>query len=363
MPLRVAIVGCGKIADGHVEEVHKLRPRADVAWVCDREPLLAEQLALRYGVPRHGHDFAALLAAARPDVVHITTPPQSHADLARQALAAGCHVYVEKPLGLTAAETRDVVAAAAAAGRQLTIGWFSYFDPPALELRRLLADGVLGDPVHVESWYGYDLGGPFGQALLSDGAHWVHRLPGKLLHNIIDHPLNKIAEFVTDDAPAIHADGWVRRAQRFGDARDDLFDELRVALRGARVSASAIFTSHVKPTMQFVRVYGTKNVAHVDYAQRSVTLAASARLPSAIGRVVPAFEEGVAHLRAGWRNAVRFAHNDFHFFAGLNELLRRFYDAIQTGAAAPIPMRDIIRVADWMDEIFRQVGQGKGRPA
>jgi ornithine cyclodeaminase/alanine dehydrogenase-like protein (mu-crystallin family) len=74
--LKVVIVGCGKIADAHVEEVGKVT-LAEVVAVCDREALMAEQLAVRYGVPRHFSDFAAMLDAVRPDVVHITTPPQS----------------------------------------------------------------------------------------------------------------------------------------------------------------------------------------------------------------------------------------------------------------------------------------------
>ena len=80
--LRVAIVGCGKIADAHVEEVGKIAG-ARVAAVCDRELLMAEQLAVRYGVASHYDDFARLLDEIRPDVVHITTPPQSHLALAR----------------------------------------------------------------------------------------------------------------------------------------------------------------------------------------------------------------------------------------------------------------------------------------
>src|SRR5262245_48032130 len=78
MPLRVAVVGCGKIADGHVQEIQKLAGRAQLVAVCDKELLIAEQLARRYGVARHYDDLAQLLEREQPDVVHVTTPPQSH---------------------------------------------------------------------------------------------------------------------------------------------------------------------------------------------------------------------------------------------------------------------------------------------
>src|SRR5512138_2140265 len=98
MTIKVALVGCGKIADGHVEEIQKMPERAQVVAVCDRERLMAEQLATRYAIPQYYDDFHRMLATERPDVVHITTPPSSHVALTRASVDAGCHVYVEKPL-------------------------------------------------------------------------------------------------------------------------------------------------------------------------------------------------------------------------------------------------------------------------
>src|SRR5258708_7248584 len=251
MTLRVAIVGCGKIADGHVQEVRKLTDEARLVAVCDREMLLAEQLALRYGIPRHYDDFRALLEVEKPDVVHITTPPESHLPLGKPALEAGCHIYVEKPFALSRADAADLIAAAERADRRLTAGYFSYCDPPALAMRESIAAGAIGTPVHVESFYGYDLGGAFGKALLGDPTHWVHRLPGKLLQNLIDHMLNKVVEFVPDDMPLVDARGSALRSLRFGDERDALYDELRVLIQGERTSPYATFSSPIPPPPQF----------------------------------------------------------------------------------------------------------------
>ena len=62
MALKIALVGCGKIADAHVEEIRK-QPAAVLAAVCDREKLMAEQLAVRYAVPAHYDDLDAMLDA------------------------------------------------------------------------------------------------------------------------------------------------------------------------------------------------------------------------------------------------------------------------------------------------------------
>lgn len=372
MTLKIAIVGCGKIADGHIEEIQKMPRAARVVAVCDRERLMAEQIAVRYGVPAFYDDLDALLARERPDVVHVTTPPASHLPLAMKAIDAGAHVYVEKPLAPTFAEARRLIEHAIAAKRQLTIGYSYLFDPPALAMRELVARDVLGDPVHVESFYGYNLAGPFGAAIMGDAEHWVHKLPGKLIHNNLDHVLYKLPELLPDDRSDeafardplgdlhIGASGWARRTQRYGDARDALCDELRLTVTGGPVSVFGTFSSHIKPTGHFVRVYGTKNTLHVDYVMRTVTLAADSKLPSAVGRLVPAFDQGLQLLREGGKNLVRFARSDFHYFAGMNRLFAMFYESIATGGPPPIPYRDILRISAIMDEVFRQVPQDGG---
>jgi predicted dehydrogenase len=356
MPLKIALVGCGKIADGHVEEIQKMPDKATVVAVCDRELLMSEQMAVRYGIPAFYDSYERMLAEARPDVVHITTPPGSHAALTRAAIAAGCHVYVEKPLTLGYEETRALVADVERSGKLLTIGYTYLFDPPALEMRRLLAEGAVGDVVHVESYYGYSIGGQFGAAIRGDPGHWVHALPGKLFQNNVDHVLNKLTEFIDDEEPRLEAHAWRRDPTVFGDVRDELQDELRLTLIGKRVSAYGTFSSHVKPAAHFVRVYGEKNILHADYVTRTVTLEPGATLPSAIGRLVPAFGQAGQFLRAGGRNVKAFARGDFQFFSGMKRLMEMFYDAVATGGPPPIPMRDILRIALWMDRIWAQIG-------
>jgi predicted dehydrogenase len=357
--LKVAIVGCGKIADGHVEEIQKMPEVARVTAVCDLELLMAEQLATRYGIAAHYDSFERMLAVERPDVVHITTPPASHLPLALHAMDAGCHVYVEKPLTPTAADTRRLVQRAQASGKKLTVGYTYLFDPPALAMRELVRSEVLGDPVHVESFYGYDLSGAFGAALLADAGHWVHRLPGKLLHNNIDHLFNKMVEFIDDDRPEIIARGYVRRAARFGDERDRMHDELRVMVHGERVSAYGTFSAHVRPGTHMCRVYGTRNTASVDYLARTVTLESTSSLPSAVGRLVPAFERALQLAREGARNVIRFARSDFHFFAGLNHLIAAYYRSITLDEPPPIAYRDMVRIAVMMDDVFAQLARAQ----
>jgi hypothetical protein len=161
----------------------------------------------------------------------------------------------------------------------------------------------------------------------------------------------------------VRAFGSVRRQKRYGDARDDLMDELRVVVRGARTTGYLTFSAHIRPVGHFARVYGTKNTAHADFNNRTVTLDRAPTIPSAVGRLVPAFEGAAQLLRAGTKNLGRFAGSRFHFFAGLGDLISRYYDSIETDAPLPISTRDILRVARMMDEIFDQLGQHRSARA
>jgi predicted dehydrogenase len=357
MGLKIAIVGCGKIADAHVEEVRKI-PSVHLCAVCDTEPIIAEQLAVRYAIPRWYCDVAAMLDAEKPDVLHITTPPQSHLSLTRQAVAAGCHVFLEKPLALHHCDAEAIVASVTAAGRKLSVNYWPRFEAPALELHRLYDSGVLGAPVHLESHIGYDFGGEFGLALRRDPEHWVHRLPGKLFQNMLDHVLNKITPFIDDDHPLIDAIAWCGEAGADETGRGELLDELRVTIRGAQTSAYATFSAHARPVGQTLRFYGTKNTAHVDYAARTVVLERKQTFPSALGRLAPAFLVAKDYLRQGLNNVNSFRHARFHFFEGMHRLLDEFYLSIERDSPPPISYEEILRVSAMMERIFEQVYPG-----
>ena len=354
--MRIGIVGCGKIAEGHVEEIHKI-PAVQLVAVCDLEPIMAEQLSVRYKIPKCYSNFQEMLSREALDVVHITTPPQSHLSLTCMATSAGCHVLVEKPLAMTYSNAKLLIDTVERAGRKLTINYWPNFERPALDLKEIVSSGVLGDPVHVESYLGYNLAGAFGQALLADMDHWVHRLPGKLFQNNLDHVLNKIVHYLPDGDVEIYPLAYRRRAATASIA-DQMPDELRVIVRAGNVSAYATFCSHARPVAHFLRVYGTKNTVHVDFNARTLVLEVDQTVPSALGRLLPAYQQSRSYMRQAIINFKDFARYNFNFFAGMNRLFTQFYSSITENKPVPIPYSQILRVSWMMDEIFRTLTPG-----
>src|SRR4051794_26687341 len=134
--LKVALVGCGQIADAHLQEIRKI-PIAKVVAVCDRQIDLATQAAARFEAGAVYDDLDRMLAEMRPDVLHITTPPQSHLSLAVKAMQAGCHLYIEKPFTMDVEEADELLAAARASGKKICVGHDQLFDPVWEECREL----------------------------------------------------------------------------------------------------------------------------------------------------------------------------------------------------------------------------------
>jgi len=354
--LKVAIVGCGKIADAHAGLIQRIKD-CELAGVCDREPLMAKQLYERFPVKRYFADLTELVSEARPDVVHITTPPESHFDLARFCLEQGCHIYVEKPFTLDADQAQQLVELADEKGLKLTVGHNFQFSHAARRMRALVASGYLGGPpVHMESYYGYDLGDPsYARALLGDQQHWVRRLPGKLLHNIISHGIARITEFLTTDDPQVTAHGFVSPLlKRIGET--EMVDELRVMIsEEERTTAYFTFSSQIRPSLHEFRIYGPKNGLILDQKHEIVLRLRGAKFKSYADHFIPPVLFAKQHLGNLIENVRLFLARDFHMDSGMKYLIESFYHSIRQGAPVPIPYREILLAARIMDAVFDQL--------
>src|ERR1017187_10246050 len=164
--LKVAIIGCGKIADSHAELLQHING-CQMVGVCDREELMAKQLYERFPIKAYFRDVNELLEKARPDVVHITTPPQSHFELGRLCLERGCHIYVEKPFTVDTSQALELIRLAERRNLKVTVGNDAQFTHAAIPFRELVKQGYLGgSPVHMESYYCYELRDTYAKALM-----------------------------------------------------------------------------------------------------------------------------------------------------------------------------------------------------
>jgi predicted dehydrogenase len=224
-------------------------------------------------------------------------------------------------------------------------------------MRKLVKGGYLGGaPVHMESYYCYDLSDPaYARALLADKHHWVRKLPGKLLHNIISHGVARISEFLDDSNPQVFAYGFVSPLLKSLGERE-IVDELRVTI-GSHSGTTAYFTfsSQMAPQLNEFRLYGPKNGLILDEEHQTLIRCPGKRFKSYAEKFIPPVEVAGQYLGNVATNLRTFLHNDFHMKAGMKCLIESFYGAIVDGSPVPIPYREILLAAKIMDAIFEQV--------
>jgi predicted dehydrogenase len=354
--LKIAIVGCGKIADAHASEIQRIAG-CEIVGVCDREPLMARQLYDRFPIKQHFGDLTELLEKSRPDVIHITTPPQSHFEIANLCLEWGCHVYVEKPFTLYENEARKLITLANEKSLKLTAGHDHQFSHAGRRMRSLVQSGFLGGaPVHMESYYCYEMGASdYAGALLGDKDHWVRRLPGKLLHNIISHGIARIAEFVSGESPHVIAHGFTSPLLKsLGES--EILDELRVIVSDESCrTAYFTFSSQMRPSLHQFRLYGPKNGLILDLNQETLIKLRGARYKSYAEKFVPPVTMAGQYLENLNTNVRKFFTNDFHMKGGMKYLIESFYRSIIEDTPVPVPYREILLTARIMDDIFVQL--------
>jgi len=126
-------------------------PAVELVALCDSDPARRERVGSTYPAARGFASQAELLSERPPDLLAIATPVASHRDLAIEALRAGCHVLVEKPLALSVAEAEQILGTAQSAGRRVFVDHTFLFTGAVSEIARQVREGALGELHYVDS--------------------------------------------------------------------------------------------------------------------------------------------------------------------------------------------------------------------
>lgn len=151
-PLGVGILGCGPIAQlAHLASVQKGR-NVVLAAVCDRDVELAQRFGHQYDAEKIHTDFDDMLADEAVEAVIVATSDAFHVPAARRALAAGKHVFCEKPLGVTVEEVEGLRADIEGTGLVLQVGHMMRFDP-GIQSAHTFIQEEMGEMLALKAWY------------------------------------------------------------------------------------------------------------------------------------------------------------------------------------------------------------------
>jgi predicted dehydrogenase len=252
------IVGLGQWGSNLARNFNDL---SGLAWICDRSEESLAEAAARYPSARATTDFGELLEDDTLEAVVVATPVPTHAELARRALTAGKHVFVEKPMALGAEDAEALVALAEELGLTLMPGHLLLYHPGVLKLKEIVDSGELGDVLYV---YGnrQNLGTirPDENALWSLGAHDL----SVILYLLGEEPSDLVA----------HGESFLQ---------DGVEDVVFCHLRFPSGKAAHMHLSWLDPhKMRRMTVVGTEKMAVFDDMEldRKVTVYDSAAEPS-----------------------------------------------------------------------------------
>ena len=244
-PLRLAFLGCGFITRVHSQHLRRLR-RDVIPHYASRDRAKADEYCRRYGGGASYPDYTAAIEDAGIEAVVVAVPPRFHLDLTLRALAAGKHVLVEKPAFVTLRDYQTVRAARDRARRVVLVGENDHYKPLAVCLRRLLAEGVIGEMVFAhfmtlarrlktaDDWRNDEtMAG--GDAFFEEGIHWLH-LAASLGPRIT--AIHGYRPSVSREGPDTRAKSMMVAFRYDNDAVGSLYysREIPSLLRGLRVS-------------------------------------------------------------------------------------------------------------------------------
>ena len=184
--IKAAIIGLGKMGMSHAAILGGL-PNVELVAACDMDSLLQSAFKKLTKIQMFT-DYKKMIEEVKPDCVYVVTPTKLHYEMVMFALEQGCHVFCEKPFALTAEQGEKMVALAKAKGLVNQVGYHNRYIGTFNEMKRLLAEGVIGKPFHF-------LGEAYGPVVLkSKGGTWRSdkKNGGGCIEDYAAHVLNLI---------------------------------------------------------------------------------------------------------------------------------------------------------------------------
>lgn len=325
-PVRAAIVGAGLMGRWHARAV--AHAGSIVVAVIDADAARATALAAEHPGARASATLGVATSAGGIDAVHICAPLGAHDALAREALDAGCHVLVEKPLVETATATAALLDVAARRGVLVCPVHQFPFQRGVREIIARLPE--LGPVLHVQA-LSCSAGAGSGDGDARD----------RVAADILPHPLS-LAAAILDGAMADVP--W--RVQRAAPG------ELVIMGRSATASISIVVSMGGRPTTNALHVIGARGSAHADLYHGFAVVEDGA--VSRARKILHPFALSGASLIAAGTNLLRRAASSEGAYPGLWELVAAFHGAVAGRSSSPVSPDRILDIARARDTILAE---------
>jgi predicted dehydrogenase/nucleoside-diphosphate-sugar epimerase len=337
---RAGMIGAGNICEFHVAALKKLFPAVELVGLCDLDQARAQANAEKWGTQAY-KDLEALVVAGA-NVIHVLTPPASHAKLALAALERGCHVLVEKPIAEDVDDALAIGRLAKKKGLVATVNHSLLYDPQVKRALDAVRAGALGQVVSVDILRGSEYppyeGGPLppwyrdaGYPFRDLGVHCLY---------LVQELLGKI-----EDVDA----SW----RSIGGDPNLAFDEWRALVRCNGGLGQFQLSWNVKPMQSQLIIHGMRGVLRVDLFAMFHGKRSSTPLPKAAERLVNAFADSIQPLIDVPIGVWKFVRKEVQAYQGLRDLVAEFYRRLAAGEPPPVSIENAAEVVRWVEKVAR----------
>ena len=336
---RAGLIGAGHISPYHAAAVRRIAG-VELAGVYDPDAKRAQALAQRFGTKAVGS--IAALAAEGADVMHVLTPPDTHAELAIGALQLGAHVLVEKPLATSVEDCERIGAAARESGLRACVDHSLLYDRRIRAALQAVRSGRIGRVVSVNVLRGaaYEpyVGGPLPPQ---------YRSAGYPFRDLGIHQLYLLAAFL-GPIEDVRAD-WSAGGGDPNLAYDEWFAEVRC--RDGRGHVHISFNA--RPLQNLLLVQGTRGILRIEQMSMLSTKRTAMPLPKAIERAVNAYGEAfqtALQMTAGMAGALLGTVRQYD---GVQRLVAEFYRTLDAGLPVPVSVEEATPIVGWVERVAR----------
>jgi 2-alkyl-3-oxoalkanoate reductase len=345
---RVGLVGAGYVSEFHIKALKRFS-QVRIAGIVDLDESRATATAKRFGIPLYSS--LKEMAAGGLDVVHVLTPPDSHVEVALEALSLGCHVLVEKPLATSAEDCDRLISESQARGLQVCVNHSLLGDPIVRRALALLKAGAIGNVLAVDylrsSNYPPYRGGPLPPQ---------YREGGYQFRDLGVHGLYIVQE-ILGPLEGVYADFHSSGVK--GCDPNILFDEWRALVRCRNGTGNIQLSWNAKPLQHQLIIQGTQGTLRADLFAMYLTRRRHTPLPKAAERVINALAESVSSaIQLTW-NAALFVAGRIQPYQGLHNFVAAFYESLSAGKVMPASIESGREVVRWTEQAARNADGAK----
>jgi len=334
----VGIIGCGIIADTHIEAIKKAVPDADIC-LCDVLPGKAELLRRKYDLKSAYTSLDEMLSSEIPYSVHILTPPQYHVENAYQCIKAGAHVFVEKPLAFKAVEAEQLYNYARQSERILCVDHSLLCQPSVSRILEVLKSDKAGKILYFNCFYGNE------EDDIIHESHWKRKIPGGPIVDALIHPISL----------AVSLTGKPKNIKIYSAEGKNYGDEAFVSWIGENGIVSITISGNAKPFRRVTEITTSTQTLIIDHSTETSIVLEPGFGPKAAQKVIKNISSSWQLVTGTFSTIVSVLRGKVKDNPGTRNVIEKYYAHIGGKGPLPISEESVLNATSALEEIIRQL--------